>query len=244
LLVLAACLGACAPAPVRTGLPSEWSPSPNFNARRPAFIIIHHTGSASLAGALSTLKDPRREVSAHYVIAQDGRIFQLVDERDRAWHAGVGRWGADQDVNSASIGIELVNSGSEPFAPEQIVALIALAKDIQQRYRIPAENILGHGDIAPRRKVDPSAFFPWDLLAAQGLGLWCAAPPAEPAPESDALLGLQAIGYDTTDPAAALGAFRLHFNRADLERTDGFQPTPLDRRLIACLAAARAGWGL
>jgi N-acetylmuramoyl-L-alanine amidase len=104
-------------------------------------------------------------VSAHYVIARDGTVYQLVDERARAWHAGDSLWGGMTDLNSASLGIELDNNGAEPFPDVQISALLALLTDLQQRYRIPARNFLGHADIAPKRKGDPSPYFPWQLLA-------------------------------------------------------------------------------
>jgi N-acetylmuramoyl-L-alanine amidase len=204
-------LAACGPEPIRTSLPSTWRPSPNFNERRPNFIVIHHTGSSDAMSALATLSDPRKEVSAHYLIARDGRIFQLVDERSRAWHAGDSGWGPITDVNSASIGIELDNNGAEPFPDGQIAPLIALLTDIAAREHIPPTHVVGHADVAPGRKTDPSALFPWGTLAAAGFGLWCD-PPYPPAPESfDLLLGLKAIGYDISDPDAALRAFRLHY---------------------------------
>jgi len=204
-------LGACAPLPQRAGIPTEWRASPNYNERKPNFVILHYTGDATAAQALATLTDPARSVSAHYLIARDGSIQQLVDERMRAWHAGESRWGSTRDLNSASIGIELDNNGREPFDPAQIASLLRLLRDIVDRYQIPSENILGHGDIAPRRKPDPGALFPWAALAEQGFGLWCTPPYPEPAAAFDPIAGLRAIGYDIADVDAAISAFKAHF---------------------------------
>ncbi len=210
-LALLLALAACAPLPQRAGIPTEWQPSPNFNARKPNYVVLHHTGGDSVDQALRALSDPLRRVSAHYLIARDGSIIQLVDERARAWHAGESKWGQDTDLNSASLGIELDNSGDEPFPDAQISALLRLLTDIGERYRIPAANFLGHADIAPGRKADPSRYFPWKTLAQHGFGLWCDPPFAEPAQPFDEALELRALGYDTDDLAAAVRAFKLHF---------------------------------
>src|SRR5512143_1087954 len=167
-VLMVAFLWGCAPTPQRAGIPTEWRPSPNFNERRPNLVVLHHTGSDTAERALRTLSSPALEVSAHYLVGRDGTVYQLVDERARAWHAGAARWGAITDVNSSSLGIELVNDGEEPYAEPQIVALLALLADIRQRYRIPAANFIGHADVAPRRKVDPGRNFPWQRLAEQG----------------------------------------------------------------------------
>lgn len=227
---------ACAPLPERIGHPSEWVASPNHNDRRPTYVVLHHTTNDTAAQALRTLTDPVREVSAHYLVGRDGRIYQLVDERRRAWHAGQSRWGSDADLNSSSIGIELDNNGREPFPDEQIDALLRLLGDLQSRYKIPTENILGHADVAPGRKVDPSAWFPWRRLAQHGFGLWCD-PPSPPAPAGfDADLGLQALGYDITRREAAIRAFRLRY----VQTTVDGDLTPTDRDLLSCLLQARA----
>ena len=211
LLALLLALAACAPIPERAGIPTQWQASPNFDERRPDFVIIHHTSDDTAEQALRTLTDPLRAVSAHYLVGRDGTITQLVDERKRAWHAGESRWGSDTDINSASIGIELDNDGDEPFPDAQISALLALLADIEQRYHIPAANFLGHADVAPRRKTDPSRYFPWKTLAEHGFGLWCEPPfPTSPMPV-DASLELQALGYDVSDLDAAIRAFKLHF---------------------------------
>jgi len=226
----------CAPRPVRSSLASAWWPSPNFNERRPNYIVLHHTGSSSLDAALVTLSSPDKQVSVHYVVARDGRIVQLVDERARAWHAGDSRWGPITDMNSASIGIELDNDGVEAFPAVQITALIALLRDICARERIPATHVIGHADVAPGRKTDPSAMFPWDALAAAGFGFWCAPPLPAAADSFDTLIGLQSFGYDVSDAAAALRAFRLHFNRDETSPL----PTEHERALVQCLSR-RAG---
>jgi N-acetylmuramoyl-L-alanine amidase len=214
----------------RTGLPVELKPSPNFDERRPNFVILHYTSNDTAAPALRTLTDPASKVSAHYLIARDGRIYALVDERARAWHAGVSSWGGNRDVNSASIGIELDNNGSEAYAPPLLGALFALLDDLKTRYAIPAANFLGHSDVAPRRKVDPGRAFPWRLLAARGFGLWCEPPYGAP-PTTEGVTLLAAFGYDVADPAAAISAFRLHFAPDGDPRQLGDD----DRAQLACL---------
>lgn len=227
-------LAGCAPlSPVQGS--AEWRPSPNFDLRRPNFVILHQTTSDTSERALRTLTDPERKVSAHYLIGRDGRIFQLVDERQRAWHAGKSWWGGNTDLNSASIGIELDNTGEEPFAQPQIAALLELLRGLRERHRIPAANILAHGDVAPRRKVDPSRHFPWRTLAQQGFGLWCEPPYVAAPPGFDAVLGLQALGYDVSNPDAAIGAFRRHFLGDDSAPV----LAPADLALLQCLLAAR-----
>lgn len=209
--LIALVLSACAPLPQRAGIPTEWRASPSHNERKPNFVILHYTSDDTAAQSLATLTDPARSVSAHYLIARDGSIYQLVDERMRAWHAGESRWGSTRDLNSSSIGIELDNNGRESFNSVQIASLLQLLRDIADRYQIPAENILGHSDIAPRRKPDPGPLFPWETLAEQGFGLWCKPPYPEAAASFDPITGLRAIGYDTADIDAAISAFKAHF---------------------------------
>jgi len=222
---------ACAPLPPGRGNGVLWQPSPNFDQRRPNFVILHQTSNDNVAKALATLTDPQRRVSAHYLIARDGTVMQLVDEAARAWHAGESRWGSLGDLNSASIGIELDNTGDEPFAEPQIVALLALLDELRQRYRIPATNYLAHGDVAPTRKVDPGRLFPWQRLAQQGFGLWCESPPAAAPPGFDALLGLRALGYDVSVATAARAAFRRHFTGQDGDA----ELAPEEQALLHCL---------
>lgn len=157
--------------------------SPSFDARlRPVdMLIIHYTGMATGAEALARLCNAGAKVSAHYLIEEDGRIFALVSEGRRAWHAGVSSWAGVSDINSCSIGIELVNPGHaypgyaggyRPFPEAQMAALVALAGDIVRRHAIRPERVLGHSDVAPARKTDPGELFDWRRLAAAGLGLW------------------------------------------------------------------------
>lgn len=231
-IVLILALAACAPVPQRAGIPTEWVASPNFNERKPDFVIIHYTSKDSVEQALSTLTDPLRAVSAHYLISRGGAITQLVDERARAWHAGEARWGSQTDINSASLGIELDNNGDEPFPDAQISALIRLLNDIGERYRIPAANVLGHADVAPRRKSDPGRRFPWKTLADHGFGLWCDPPFPEPPASFDAVLGMRALGYDIGDVEAATLAFHSHF----LPDEPSPALTDRSRALLYCLS--------
>ncbi len=157
--------------------------SPNFNDRRHPLdmLVLHYTGMATGEDALERMCDPEAEVSAHYMVWEDGRVTQLVDEDKRAWHAGVSSWQGQQDLNSRSIGIEIVNGGHDfplpdgslpPYPRPQIHALLDLVHDILGRHAIPATRILGHSDIAPLRKQDPGEHFPWERLARAGIGLW------------------------------------------------------------------------
>jgi N-acetylmuramoyl-L-alanine amidase len=230
-------LAACAPlAPQGPTVPVSWQPSPNFDERRPNFVILHQTTNDDAERALRTLTDPLKKVSAHYLVGRDGAIVQLVDERARAWHAGESSWGGLTDLNSASIGVELDNNGEEFFPDAQIAALLPLLADLKARYRIPAANFLGHGDVAPGRKVDPSRHFPWKRLAEQGFGLWCDAPPPAP-PGFDAPLALRALGYKVGADDTALRAFRRHWagDDASAELTEG------DKAMLHCLVRLESG---
>lgn len=213
LLVLAVLgLAACTttPPPIGPAIPIVWRESPNFEVRRPNLVILHHTSSSDVARALAALTSTERKVSAHYLIGRDGKIFQLVDERNRAWHAGVSYWGGQTDINSASIGVELDNTGFESYPDVQIQALLALLSDIKARYRIPTANFIGHGDVAPGRKGDPGALFPWKRLAENGFGLWCDIPDQVVPAGFDFPTGLMALGYNPANPAS-FGAFLSHF---------------------------------
>ena len=197
------------------------TPSPNFGPRRPGgpidLLVLHYTGMTSAALALERLCDPQAEVSAHYLIDEDGAVHALVAEEMRAWHAGQGWWRGETDVNSRSIGIELVNPGHDfgyrPFPAAQIAALIALAGEILARHPIPPRNVLGHSDLAPRRKRDPGELFPWRDLAQAGIGLW----PSPGTAPADPLAALAEWGYDVTDPAAAIAAFQRRFRPAGID---------------------------
>jgi N-acetylmuramoyl-L-alanine amidase len=223
---------ACVPLQPRLGSAAAvWQPSPNFEPRRANYVILHHTSNDTLEYALGVLTHPLSGVSSHYLIGRDGRVLQLVDESQRAWHAGASMWGGQTDMNSASIGIELDNTGNEPFPPVQMDALIALLKDIQTRHAIARANVLAHADIAPERKSDPSVLFPWRQLAQAGFGLWCDPPWPSPPEEFDALSGLAALGYDTRNPNAVIIAFKRRFAPDD---KDG-QLNAENRALLYCL---------
>ena len=154
------------------------APSPNFDERKLdiALLVLHYTGMESGPAALERMRDPEAKVSAHYMVEEDGRVYQLVDEDKRAWHAGVSEWNGERDINSNSIGIEIVNGGHDHGLPEfpdvQINAVIALSKAIMSRYNLPPKAVVAHSDIAPGRKIDPGEKFPWAGLAAAGIGLW------------------------------------------------------------------------
>ncbi|WP_297021106.1 N-acetylmuramoyl-L-alanine amidase [Thalassospira sp.] len=212
-------------------------PSPNVGNRPDGcpidILILHYTGMQSGAAALDRLCDPASSVSSHYLIEEDGRIFQLVDEDKRAWHAGVGCWQESRDVNSHSIGIEIVNPGHEfgyrPFPDIQIQSVIDLTQDILTRHAIPADRIIAHSDMAPDRKEDPGELFPWQLLAENGIGLWpgCNGVPAipsnvidAPATPDDFHALLAAIGYgpatNEEDGTKRTIAFQRHWRQNDI----------------------------
>lgn len=190
----------------------QWVGTTNFNLRKPNIVVIHHTAQNSCDQTLQTFTKTRTQVSAHYVICRDGGVQHMLNDYLRAWHAGTGSWGNITDVNSSSIGIELDNNGAEPFAPAQLEALLQLLRQLKTTYNIPAANFVGHSDIAPGRKTDPSRFFPWKSLAEQGFGLWYAdtAKMKMPASFND-LQALRMVGYNTRDSIAARKAFALHY---------------------------------
>jgi N-acetylmuramoyl-L-alanine amidase len=160
-----------------SALQIEERPSPNHGERTDAptdILLLHYTGMPNDDQALAWLCDPRSKVSAHYFVHQDGRVVALVPEDRRAWHAGESRWGTSHDINSRAIGIEIANgghSGGLPAYPDaQIEGVIALCRDILSRHEIPPHRVLAHSDVAPGRKLDPGERFPWDRLAAAGVG--------------------------------------------------------------------------
>ncbi len=196
-------------------IPAEWVGTVNFGIRKPNYVIIHYTAQDSVQQTLRTFSLPRTEVSSHYVIGKDGKIYHIVNDYMRSNHAGAGKWGSVTDMNSASLGIELDNNGNEPYTDAQIKNLLALLAQLKTAYGIPTANFIGHQDYAPKRKADPGPLFPWKVLAQKGFGLW---PDAvlEPAPANfDAALALRIIGYDTTDMNAAITAFKRHFVQTD-----------------------------
>lgn len=191
-----------------------FEPSPNFDAREEpvSHLVLHYTGMPTGRAAIDLLKAPRAKVSAHYVVEEDGTIFNLVPEAMRAWHAGISSWRGKSALNGASIGIEIVNPGHEwgyrAFPPAQMQAVLALCQGILRRHAIPARNVVAHSDIAPNRKQDPGELFDWPWLAAHGVGIWT----DDYAPPGDLMADLAAIGYDITLPQdAVIRAFQRHF---------------------------------
>jgi N-acetylmuramoyl-L-alanine amidase len=232
------------------------APSPNFDARTtpPDMVVLHYTGMPTGEEALTRLRDPASKVSAHYLIEEDGRVFALVPEERRAWHAGVSFWKGERGLNGASIGIELVNPGHDwgyrAFPDAQIAALIELLGEIRGRWDVPDARVIGHSDIAPDRKTDPGELFPWKRLAEAGHGLWVEAAPAPGAPlalgeESTAVFALQAgltrLGYDCSPTgrydehtALIVTAFQRHWRP---DRIDGAADGETRARLMALLRA-------
>ncbi|MEX2310826.1 MAG: N-acetylmuramoyl-L-alanine amidase [Rhodospirillales bacterium] len=212
--------------------------SDNFNSRDGQavdMLVLHYTGMKDCAQALDRLCDAKAEVSAHYLIDESGEVFALVDESERAWHAGVASWRGWSNINSRSIGIELVNPGHEygyrAFPDAQMQALVPLCQEIQRRYRIPGRNIVGHADVAPQRKMDPGELFDWAGLAGAGVGLWPSLTDA-PCSEADVPGLLSEIGYDITVARAAVSAFQRHFAT---HRLDGVADDETRRALAALL---------
>ena len=217
--------------------------------------MLHYTGMKSGEDALARLRDPESKVSSHYVVEEDGRIFRLVPEARRAWHAGVSYWKGQRNINGVSIGVEIVNPGHEfgyrPFPNRQIAAVIELCADIRSRWTIENTHIVGHSDVAPARKDDPGELFPWKVLAEAGHGLWADAAPAPGAPlrrgdESVGVFGLQAgftrLGYDLPpsgkfDEATeqVVTAFQRHWRQAQV---DGVADGATRAQLIALLRSA------
>jgi N-acetylmuramoyl-L-alanine amidase len=202
--------------PLQNGVNTEWIGTVNFNLRKPNFIIIHHTAQDSLQQTLKTFTKIESQVSSHYLISDDGKVVQMLNDYLRAWHAGTGTWGKNTDINSTSIGIELDNNGSEVFSELQINSLLALLTKLKKDYNIPAQNIIGHADIAPTRKKDPSQLFPWKILADKGFGIW-SDEFLETAPiDFNVEQGLRIIGYDTKNLPAAITAFKLHYIQTEV----------------------------
>ncbi|PHS27928.1 MAG: N-acetylmuramoyl-L-alanine amidase [Robiginitomaculum sp.] len=198
------------------------APSPNQNDRALplTMLVLHYTGMETGQAALDRLRDPAAKVSAHYVLEEDGRLLKLVEEHRRAWHAGVSFWRGLTDLNSASIGIEIVNGGHDfglPDFPEaQMQALIPLCQGIIARHNIAPHNIVGHSDIAPTRKQDPGERFDWQRLAGEGIGLWPT--PAEAPPEESFFDDLAHIGYglDLANKTDIITAFQRRYSPQNL----------------------------
>lgn len=199
----------------------EWVGTTNFNLRKPNFVVIHHTAQNSCDQTLKTFTNQKTSVSAHYVVCRTGTIHHMLNDYLRAWHGGISKWGAVTDINSSSIGIELDNNGSEPFSEAQITSLLQLLGNLKRAYSIPTANFIGHADIAPTRKVDPSYLFPWKQLADAGFGNWYSdTTGVQVAANFNSMEGLRMIGYDTKDSTATIRAFRIHFLQDTLATMD------------------------
>ncbi len=201
------------------------TPSPNFDERSlpVSMIVLHYTGMPDAASAIQRLTSPEAKVSCHYLIAEDGQVIRMVPEEKRAWHAGASSWRGVTDVNSASVGIEIVNPGHEfgyrSFPDEQVAALIPLVSAIKDRHGVGRGNIVGHSDIAPARKTDPGELFPWEALARRRLAL--------PSPTRDLMdpfwtdagfiLALERFGYDVTEQKKAVIAFQRRFRSDQID---------------------------
>jgi N-acetylmuramoyl-L-alanine amidase len=217
--------------------------SPNFDERASGisldYIILHYTGMKDAATALARLCDAKSKVSAHYLIDEDGSITKMVPEISRAWHAGQSFWRGKTDLNSASIGIELVNPGHEfgyrPFPPPQITALKKLMHAIISRHGMnPLTAPLGHSDIAPSRKKDPGELFPWQELARNGLGAWPTPTNFSTGTNAECLELLKVIGYDTSVSRDAILAFQRRYCPS-LLTGEAYSET------LSCLRALAAG---
>ena len=231
-----------------TGLLLRDRPSSNHGSRadppRIDMLVLHYTGMQSAAAALDRLCDPAARVSSHYLVEEDGAIWQLVPEARRAFHAGVSCWAGEYDLNFLSIGIEIVNPGHEwgyrPFPEPQMAAVERLCQEVLARHQIPADRVVGHSDIAPDRKTDPGELFDWRRLAGAGIGVWPAPTTFVAVGEVDqagAVADLAAIGYCTVigGEKIAVAAFQRRFRP---QRIDGV----VDHETAVRLAAVRAAF--
>ncbi len=215
-------------------------PSPNFDVRAlpVSMVVLHYTGMPDAAGALDRLTDPAAKVSAHWVVAEDGQVVSLVDESSRAWHAGKSFWRGVHDVNSASIGIEIVNPGHEfgyrPFPEPQMVSVMELVGGAMAKYGIIASNVVGHSDIAPARKDDPGELFDWALLARNGLAVPVPQGGFDPAWHDEGTLAAMArYGYDVSEPQAAVIAFQRRWRPAKFDGVIDAETRTILRGLLA-----------
>ena len=214
--------GLSASAELSCGIEIEWHPSGNFGKRRgtsrPELIVLHYTAMESTEAALERLCSPKFEVSTHYLIGEDGRTYQLVEDVMRAWHAGVGTWLGKPDVNSRSLGIELANDGTCPYPESQMATLELLLRKLLERWGIPSSGVIGHSDFALGRKGDPGPRFDWRRLALQGLSVWpTEVRPCKPDKEKFEFAA-RSVGYPVPSKGAEqdgferlLRAFRLRF---------------------------------
>ncbi|WP_115170312.1 N-acetylmuramoyl-L-alanine amidase [Sphingobacterium spiritivorum] len=194
----------------------EWVASINFGIRKPNYVVIHHTAQNSTDQTIKTFHSAKAGVSSHYVVGRDGKVVQMVNDYYRAHHAGIGKWGNDTDLNSSSIGIELDNNGTtDPWTESQINSLIELLTYLKTKYGIPQANFIGHMDLAPTRKNDPTRF-PWKALADKGFGYWYDDFLETPPVDFNPVMALRIIGYDIKNPDAAIKAFKTHYIQRDI----------------------------
>ncbi len=214
--------------------PDAWVGTTNFSMRRPNMVIIHHTAQNSCDQTLQTFTKPSKSVSAHYVICKDGTVHHMLHDYLRAWHAGVGKWGNNSDINSSSIGIEIDNNGTESFSEEQMLSLEKLLTHLKSAYKIPQENFIGHADIAPTRKNDPNVTFDWKRISDLGFGLWYSDTTALQLPiDFNPLFALKMMGYDIKDTTAVIKTFKRKF----LKSEDGTPLNPEDKKVLYSLWA-------
>lgn len=222
-------------------------PSPNFDTRASediSVLVLHYTGMETAAQALQRLTSPDSKVSAHYTVDEDGTVYQHVEEENRAWHAGASFWQGVEDLNSHSIGIEIVNPGHEwgyrPFTGHQMKSLEALCHTIMQKHNIAPENILAHSDVAPARKQDPGELFPWQEMARHGIGVWPDVSDEDMVKAGVIDMGraLHDFGYDPRLPLrVVLTAFQRHFvPEAFINGHAGEEDSLTRARLYALLA--------
>ena len=209
---------------------------PRRDVDRPTLVVLHYTAmQGGPAPVVALFSRPDTQLSAHYVLGEDGDVVAMVPEDRRAWHAGAGRWGGCADVNSASVGIEICNDGRAPFPAAQMDALEVLLDRILRRHGIPPEGVIGHSDCAPGRKIDPGRRFDWRRLARGGLAVW----PTEIDMARPCVDGfrdaLRSFGYAApVDDEARLAAFRLRFRPG--------HAGPLDARDMGLALALARGW--
>jgi N-acetylmuramoyl-L-alanine amidase len=223
-----------------------WTPSPNFGERTLpiSILVLHYTGMKTGASAIDWLANPESKVSAHYVVDEDGQVVHMVREEQRAQHAGLSHWRGITDVNSASIGIEIVNPGHEwgyrPFPEEQMDSVTQLVAEITRTFSIEPRNVVGHSDVAPARKEDPGELFDWERLARLGLAV---PRPTEKLvdpgwPDAAFLLALERYGYGIADARAAVVAFQRRFRPNNL---DGIIDGECRAILLSLLLAYESG---
>ena len=239
------------PSPNRDGRPEDAGPIDT--------LVLHYTGMVSAEAALARLTDPGARVGAHWCVGEDGTLWRLVPEGQRAWHAGVSEWRGRRSLNDVSVGIELVNPGHEhgyrPFPPAQMDALLDLARAIVARHPIDPRNVVAHADVAPLRRQDPGELFDWARLAGAGIGLWPEAAAAGVGPAlrqgdrgaavrrqqarlRDVGYGLVVDGDFGAGTAAVVSAFQRHFRQARVDGViDAGTAAALDR--VRALAAGR-----